>query len=280
MLPYLWMLLGSLAFALMSTLAHALADSCDWQVIALTRAVLAFCFVALLARAAGVRVFVWRPRTLWMRSLAGSVSLVCTFYALTRLPVSDVLTLTNMFPIWVGLLSWPLLRERPTARVWMAAVSGVAGVALIQRPHFAEGNFASLLALMSSFFTAVAMIGLHRLHQVDFRSVVVHFSGVSSVFCLVALVCLDHPVAQTVGLTGETLVMLLGVGATATVGQLSLTKAFALGAPAKVSVVALTQVVFAMLFEIVILERSFHAVTLLGMSLVLAPTAWLMACQA
>ena len=90
MLPYLWMLLGSLAFALMSTLAHALADSCDWQVIALTRAGLAFGFAALLALAAGVRVFVWRPRTLWMRSLAGSVSLVCTFYALTRLPVSDV----------------------------------------------------------------------------------------------------------------------------------------------------------------------------------------------
>jgi drug/metabolite transporter (DMT)-like permease len=280
MLPYLWMLLGSLAFALMSTLAHALADSCDWQVIASTRAILAFGFVALLALAAGVPVFVWRPGTLWMRSLAGSVSLVCTFYALTRLPVSDVLTLTNMFPIWVGLLSWPLLRERPTGRVWMAAVSGVAGVALIQRPHFAEGNFASLLALMSSFFTAVAMIGLHRLHQVDFRSVVVHFSGVSSVFCLAALLCLDRPVAQTVGLTSETLIMLLGVGATATVGQLSLTKAFAVGAPAKVSVVALTQVVFAMLFEIVILERSFHAVTLLGMSLVLAPTAWLMAYQA
>jgi len=30
-----------------------------------------------------------------------------------RLPVSHVLTLTNMFPIWVAVLSWPLLHELP-----------------------------------------------------------------------------------------------------------------------------------------------------------------------
>jgi drug/metabolite transporter (DMT)-like permease len=280
MLPYLWMLLGSLAFALMSTLAHELGRSCDWQVIALTRATLAFGFAALLALAAGARVFVWRPATLWIRSLAGSVSLVCTFYALTRLPVSDVLTLTNMFPIWVGLLSWPLLGERPSARVWVATVSGVVGVALIQQPHFAEGNFASILALTSSFFTAVAMIGLHRLHQIDFRSVVVHFSGVSALFCAGALLFFDRPVARETGLTTETVIMLLGVGVAATVGQLSLTKAFALGAPAKVSVVALTQIVFVMLFELGVSQRSFNPTTLLGMSLVVAPTAWLMAYHA
>jgi drug/metabolite transporter (DMT)-like permease len=280
MLPYLWMLLGSLAFALMSTLAHELGSSCDWQVIALTRAGLAFGFAALLALAAGARVLVWRPATLWIRSLAGSVSLVCTFYALTRLPVSDVLTLTNMFPIWVGLLSWPLLGERPSARVWVAAVSGVVGVALIQRPHFAEGNFASILALTSSFFTAVAMIGLHRLHQIDFRSVVVHFSGVSALFCAGALLFFERPVGREAGLTMESVIMLLGVGVAATVGQLSLTKAFALGAPAKVSVVALTQIVFVMLFELVVSQRSFNPTTLLGMSLVVAPTAWLMAYHA
>jgi drug/metabolite transporter (DMT)-like permease len=270
------MLLGSLAFALMSMMAHELGRSCDWQVIALTRAGLAFGFAALLALAAGARVLVWGPATLWIRSLAGSVSLVCTFYALTRLPVSDVLTLTNMFPIWVGLLSWPLLGERPSAKVWIAAVSGVVGVALIQQPHFSEGNFASILALAASFSTAVAMIGLHRLHQVDFRSVVVHFSGVSALFCAGAVVVLDRPIAREAGLTTETVIMLLGVGIAATVGQLSLTKAFALGAPAKVSVVALTQIVFVMLFELVVSQRSFNPTTLLGMSLVVAPTAWLM----
>jgi drug/metabolite transporter (DMT)-like permease len=279
MLPYLWMLCGSLSFAAMGTLTHALASSCDWQVIALTRTALALLFAGCLALAAKVRVVSWRPATLWVRSIAGSVSLVCTFYALTRLPVSDVLTLTNMFPIWVGLLSWPLLGEPPGARVWLAATSGVLGVVLIQQPHFAEGNFASLLALGSSFFTAVAMIGLHRLQHLDFRSVVVHFSAVALVACVVSLFVFDRTPSAEAALDTRSLLMLLGVGITATIGQLLLTKAFAAGSPAKVSVVALTQIVFVMLFEVLVMERSFNPGTLVGMSLVLAPTAWLMIYQ-
>jgi drug/metabolite transporter (DMT)-like permease len=71
--------------------------------------------------------------------------------------------------------------------------------------------------------------------------------------------------------------MLLGVGVTATVGQLFLTKAFASGPPAKVSVVGLTQIVFAMLLERLLWDHTFRPASLLGTILVMAPTAWLMA---
>lgn len=270
------MLMGSLSFALMSTLAHALRADCDWQVIALARSSLAFLLAGLLALAGGARLVFWRPRTLWLRSLAGSFSLIGTFFALTRLPVSDVLTLTNTFPIWVAVLSWPLLGELPSSRVWLAAAMGVAGVILIQQPHFAEGNFASLVALGSSFSTAVAMIGLHRLYGIDVRAIVVHFSGVSALFCLASLFLFERTQTPGVVVDGWLLVMLLGVGVTATVGQLFLTKAFASGPPAKVSVVGLAQVVFAMFLEMCIEQRSFTPATLFGMVLVLAPTGWLM----
>jgi drug/metabolite transporter (DMT)-like permease len=130
--PYLWMLCGSFAFAWMSSLTHLLHDACDWRLVALARSTLALAFAAALAWAAGARLVLWRPGTLWVRSVAGSVSLVCTFYALGRLPPHVVLTLTNTFPIWVAVFSWPLLGERPTAAVWLAALTGVAGVALIQ----------------------------------------------------------------------------------------------------------------------------------------------------
>ena len=58
-----------------------------------------------------------------------------------------------------------------------------------------------------------------------------------------------------------------------------LTKAFAAGPPAKVSVVALTQVGFAMLFDVLVWHHEFSAMTLVGMALVMAPTAWLVVSQ-
>ena len=122
MLPYIWMLCGAFSFACMVAFAHGLQGVCDWQVVALARALLAMIFAAAMVIAAGRQFVVWRPRTLWVRSIAGSVSMLCTFYAVPRLPIADVLTLANIFPVWVALLSWPVLKEKPSAGVWLAIV--------------------------------------------------------------------------------------------------------------------------------------------------------------
>ena len=68
-----------------------------------------------------------------------------------------------------------------------------------------------------------------------------------------------------------------GLGLAATVGQWFLTKAFAFGSPAKVSVVGLVQVVMGMALDVFLFDRTFSPPTLLGIALILAPTAWLMA---
>ncbi len=274
--PYLWMLCGSVSFAIMSVLARELGDHCDWQVVVMARAGLVLLFAALLAIHAGAPLVLWKPGILWLRSIAGSMSMMLTFYAFTHLPVADVLTLTNLFPLWVAILSWPLLGESPGLAIWPAILSGVVGVALIQQPHLAEGNLATLAALGASFFTAIAMLGLHRLQAIDTRAIVVHFSGVATVVAALCFTCLDRPRDLSTSLTGWAWLLLLGVGVTATIGQLFLTRAFAAGAPAKVSVIGLTQIVFAMLLEGVLWGRIPGAQTLLGTVLVLGPTAWLM----
>ncbi len=274
--PYLWMLSGSFSFAIMGVIAHSLGETCDWQVIALARCGLALLFALGLVWLHGARLAIWKPGILWVRSLSGSVSMVCTFYCLAHLPVADVLTLTNTFPIWVTLLSWLLEGETPPRSLWLAVLSGVAGVALMQQPHAGDGNWAMLLALISSFFTAVAMLGLHNVKGVDTRAIVVHFSGVATFFALVALFTFDHSPAPATRLAPWTLLLLLAVGVTATIGQLFLTRAFSAGEPSRVSVVGLTQIVFAMLLDALLLGNHFNPLRLLGITLVIAPTAWMM----
>ena len=114
------MLLGSLAISVMATLTHALAGRCHWELVATVRAGLALLIATALVLQGRVRFVVWQPRTLWIRSVSGTVSLMCMFYALPRLPISDVLTLMNMFPVWVALLSWPILGTLPSRGAWIA----------------------------------------------------------------------------------------------------------------------------------------------------------------
>ena len=275
--PYLWMLVGAFAFTVMSTLAHLVRDRFPWQAIAIGRSSVPFVLTGLSALLTGGQLVVLGPRALWLRSLAGSTSLVCTFYALTRLPVADALTLTNLFPIWVALLSWPLLNQRPGAFVWGCVVSAVCGVVLIQQPHSPDGNLATFTALLASFTSALAMIGLHRVQGVDTRAIVFHFSAVSLIFAGLAMGLLERGMpVEAQPQTWVSWVELFGVGASATIGQVCLTKAFTLGVPSRVAVVGLSQVGFALIFELMLERRDYNKASLFGMLLVLAPTAILL----
>lgn len=274
--PYGWMLVSCGWFSAMGVLAHGLKESCDWQAVAFARSALATLFALLLALAAGIPLVFLRPRVLWIRSLAGSSSMIGTFYALMHLPVSDVLTLTNTYPIWVAILSWPLAGERPTLPVWGAVVCAVAGVAITQNADFSQLEAAHFAALFAAFFTAIAMLGLNRLHGVASLAVVVHFSAVSTVVCSIAYFAFETPIGTEHQMESSVLLQMLAVGVTATVGQVFLTKAYRSGSATRVSVVGLSQVVMVMLYEAMVEGRHFEPRQIIGTVLVLGPTAYLM----
>jgi len=273
------MVAGCFVLAWMTQFASLLRDSCDWRIVALSRAGLAFFFALVLARMSGAKLVLWNPAALWVRGVASSLALLCLFFALTRLPTAEVLTLTNTVPIWVAFLSWPLLAVKPSLSVWMAALCGVMGVALIQAPHL-SGDFGStsavILSLVAALASAVAMLGLNRLKGVHPWAIVTHYSGVATLFVLGSWLVGGMP-DLTVLADPQVVLLLLAVGASATLGQMCVTKAFTSGEPARVAVVGLVQVVFALMLDVLMVVQAPHWLTLAGIAFVLAPTAWMMA---
>jgi drug/metabolite transporter (DMT)-like permease len=281
-LPYLWMVNGCIAFTFMGNFTFALGHvsaiglNLDWQIIAFFRAFLVFLFSLILLFVFRITPVIIGSRSLWLRSLAGSISLVCSFYALTKLQLSLVLTVTNMFPLWVALLSWPMLKKRPYFSDWVAVCVGIVGVGLIQKPHLSDNYLAIASAIIASFFTALAMIGLHKIKGIPTQAIVVHFSGVATALSLLIL-----PFAPNIGSTigdmdFKILLLLFGVGISATIGQNFLTLAFSNGAPTKVSVVGLSQVVFAVIGDVLFWHKSSDITELIGILLILLPTGWVM----
>lgn len=282
MVPYVWMLISATAFAGMSEIAGLLNDGrCHWLIVALARTSLALVFTGILAAVQRTPLIFFRPRTIWIRSTAGSVSLLCSFYALGHLPPSDAIAITNMFPIWVAVLSWPILGDRPSLVVWAAVILSVVGAGIMhyEPPGDVSSSTTQLgvaAAVVSSMLSGVVVIGLNLLQGVHAQAIVVHFSFVSTLFLLAVLTQQGIGLEQFAGLEPSTFALLLGLGFAATIGQIFLTKAFAAGNASKVSVVALSQVAMCALFEFCFLDRSFQWNTILGMILVIGPTAWLM----
>jgi drug/metabolite transporter (DMT)-like permease len=273
---YLSMLWGALAFAMMGALGHLAGERCSWQLVALARASIALVFSLMFAVTTGVKLYFRRPATLWIRSLSGSIGILCSFYALTHLPVSTALTLSNTVPVWVALLAWLLLGYRPTAQIWIAIAAAIVGVVLIQRPYLSGGNLAGMAALAHAFCWAIGVIGLNRLSKVDPRAVVVHFAIVSTFVSLIFF--LLSGADSSYGVLGNyaLIALLVSVGLTGTIGQLAMTRAFALGHPSKVAIIGLTQIVFACVFDVIFWKHHFDLITISGILLVVAPTAWLL----
>lgn len=274
--PYLHMLWASFAFALMATFSRWAGEYCDWRLIAVARATVACVFAFLLAKSAGAKLVFWKPRILWVRSLAGNVSLFCNFYALANLPVSDTLTLMNTAPIWVTILQWLVFKHKPTRGIIVAVITSVIGIALIQQPHFQEGKFACLMALIGAFTTSIAMLGLNRLQSVNPRSVVVHFSAVASVSTLILLFLTGNSATYAPLQNTHAASLLLLLGTCGVLGQLGMTMAFAKGHATRVAVVSLSQILFGVVADLLLWGRAFNLVSIFGMLMVATPTAWLL----
>jgi drug/metabolite transporter (DMT)-like permease len=276
---YAWMLAGSLCFATMGALSRSLGATTDWRMLALVRSALMAIFAVALTLVTRAPFTIRGTPTLWMRSVVGSLGMLCTFYTLTHLQFSEATTLLKSYPIAVSALAWIVLRERAGAKVWIAVALGVAGVVLIARPHFEESRLAILVGLVSSLMTAVVMLGLNRLSAVDTRTIVTHFALVATATSGIATAIAGGP-AWTIGHRfGDPrgLSMLLGMGLVGTLGQMAMTRAFATGEASRVSVVGLTELLFALGYDGWIWHRSFSVTTLAGMALVAAPTAWILA---
>jgi drug/metabolite transporter (DMT)-like permease len=267
------MLTAAGCFTAMSTMAKFAVSPENWTALALARAFFVFLFAFTIARLSRVKLVFLRPRTLWLRSLAGSVSMLCTFYAIPRMPLADAITLLNSFPLWVAVISGLLAIHLPRPSELVAVAVGVVGIGLIQPPTFAADWFPAAVAILASLTTSVAMLGLNRLQGVNTQAVVVHFSGVASVVMFAAF-ALDGFRAAEVLREPKTMAMLVGVAIAATAGQLCLTEAFRTGIAARVSVVGLAQVVFGVIVEWALTRRQFPLTTLAGIAMVVIPCVW------
>ena len=271
--PALWMICGAFSFTLMGGMANALGPRCDWRIVAQSRTIFSFFVALMLARMAGAKLVLFRPRILWLRSIAGTLSLMSTFYALSHLPVADVLTLTNTYPLWIVLIGFLIWGETVEPSILIAIASALVGVVLIQQPHM-EGNRAALAsALAAATFTAVAMMGLNRLGQIDPRAVVTHFSGVAALI-MIPVILLGHPVDWKSMADPVTVLLLFGVGITGTIGQIFLTKAYAAGSAPRVAVIGMSQVAMALMFDILYRQKLPLPGSLAGMFLVVGPVMW------
>lgn len=103
----------------------------------------------------------FRPTHPWLQVARGASLAMATLFFFTSIflmPLAETMALTFVSPIFVALLSKPLLGEPVKPVVWLVSAMALAGVALILRPNFAELGWVVVLPLITAFFFALMVI--------------------------------------------------------------------------------------------------------------------------
>ena len=180
------------------------------------------------------------------RSLCGTLGLLCNFYALGTLNLSDANMLNKLSPFFAIIFSIFLLREKPTAAQVLGVAVAFGGSLLIIKPGFADAQLIPALAgVLGGLGAGAAYTFVRKLGKKGENSkrIVFYFSAFSCLFCLPFLI------VRYKSMTFLQTLYLIFAGTFACVGQLGITKAY-LCAPAKeISVYDYTQVIFAALLR-------------------------------
>jgi drug/metabolite transporter (DMT)-like permease len=245
------------------------ARELPWSEIAAARFVVGILIALGLARYRGSPLRITdRPNT-WRRSLFGTTAAVCSFYALAsnRIPLGDAVTLGATAPIFVALLSRPLLRERVGAHIAIAVLLGFAGIVAVVRPSFGAEIPIALIATVGAIFYALAMIWLRGIGPGEsHEAVVLHFSVVACIaFLVLSIPVWDWPAWRGAG-------FLLGAGLTGGGAQIAMTRAYSLAPAAPVSAISGLSIVFTYLLAIPVFGDQPTGWQLAGSLLVISAT--------
>lgn len=188
--------------------------------------------------------FRWKKgnlKYLLLRSILGTLGIVCNFYAIDHIPLSDASILNKMSPFFVIIFSFFILKERLTFFQGSVVLIAFVGALFVIKPTFSNLSLLpSALGLfggMSAGF-AYTMVRLLGTRKENGSLIVFFFSAFSCLSMLPFLIFDFHPMSW------QQVLCLLGAGLSASGGQFSITAAYCRAPAREISVYDYSQIVF------------------------------------
>lgn len=238
----LLILCSSFCFALMGLFVKLAGDLPSVQK-SFFRNLVAFFFAALILIKSRTG-FSGRKENLWyltLRSVFGTVGILCSFYAVDHLVLADATMLNKMSPFFAILFSFLILKERvKTVQALLVAGAFLGSLFIIKPSPLNLALFPALIGLLGGMgagaaYTLVRYLGLKG-EKGPF--IVCFFSGFS---CLVTL---PYLIFKFHAMTWQQLSFLLLAGLAAAGGQFAVTGAYCHAPAREISVYDYSQILF------------------------------------
>ncbi len=208
---------------------------------------------------------------LLMRSIFGTIGILCNFYAVDHLLVSDASMLNKLSPFFVIIFSALFLKEKANTVQKISVVIAFIGALFVVKPSMdVFQNINSLIGVMGGLGAGIAYTCVRQLGKQGVKGArVVFFFSSFSCLVLVPYLLVDyHP------MTMQQLLCLVGAGLMAAGGQFSITAAYNFAPAKEISVFDYTQVVFAAILGFFFLGQIPDLYSVIGYVIIIGVAVW------
>lgn len=202
---------------------------------------------------------------LFMRSLCGTIGLICNFYAIDKLNIADANILNKLSPFFAIIMSAFILKEKANKVEWLCVVVAFMGALCVIKPSFQMQSVYAMIGMLGGLGAGTAYTFVRKLGKNGVPSpvIVLCFSVFS---CIVSV---PFMLLNFVSMTAKQLILLLLAGISAACGQFSITKAYTKAPAREISVFDYTQVLFAALLGFLFLEQIPDQLSILGYAIII-----------
>ena len=187
-----------------------------------------------------------------MRTLFGLAGVVCNYYALETLVLSDASILNKMSPFFAVLFSFIFIKERPKLYQWLILAGALFGTLFVIKPSFANAAFIpAVVGFLGGMFAGAAYGCVRKLGLMGEKNpyIVFFFSTVST------LIVTPIMIAGYVPMTALQWVYLLSAGVSAALAQFSITAAYTCAPAKEISVYDFSQIIFASALSLIVFQQ-------------------------
>lgn len=263
----LWMLVAGFMFACMGVLVKLAAAFFSNTELVFYRSLVGVITTFLVMRAYGMSLMTAHWKNHCWRGLFGLGGVLLFFYCILQLPLATAISLNNTWPLFLAFLAIILLKEEFSWLLAGALVVGFIGVIFLLRPTLAEGQwYMALVGIGSGLFAGIAHFHVRQLSELGESDwlTVFYFTLV----CTVATgLWLTFTAFSPVNL--QSLTLALGIGVTATLAQLAISRAHRGSNILIVGVLSYSSVLFAGLIDLFFWDARLPVSAWAGMGLII-----------
>jgi drug/metabolite transporter (DMT)-like permease len=117
-----------------------------------------------------------RPIAHLVRATMWLLSFYCWFFAVKLLPLADAAAFSFTAPIFLTVLSMPLLGERVGPHRWAAVLVGFAGVVIMAHPSGDMLQLGALFGIGNALFYALGSLGVREMSRTEKSATIVFYT--------------------------------------------------------------------------------------------------------